>query len=620
MLAEQLVRLRPAPIVLVCLALAVPAAASAATRHDEAVSVLHQVKAVRDGHGVKSGFELTPLLRELAQRLPDLSPRDRRAARRMMLRPTIGQSQPGEDAYAVPEAPKSPFCGVHFCIHWVAINTTNQKDAPPSADSDHDGIPNYVETMAGVFEHVHQVENVDMAWREPVSDGTRGGGVDKTDVYIKQLGDQGIFGYSTPDPNQKGNSQFAYLVMDNDFSHAEFPRYTDPLEPMEVTAAHEYNHVLQFGYDWLQDTWMFESTAVWAEDKVYDSVNDYVGYLKRWTQLTQVPLTAFDATDPASAVNLKVYGDAVWNRWLEAHYGEAVVRGAWEMSLDTSPPSFAPGAYDASLRTHGTSFFDAFTRFAADTAEWRSTAGPFEEGASWPDVKRSSAKSLVPGAGVTGHLDHTGYALVRVTPTADARIRFVGNLSHGTPGAVALVGRQGSETAGAIDVKLKRLPNGGRGHVTLANPGGYSRVTAVLINAGVAQNGFRPELGDWDFSAVDDRSVSGLLTTDFRRPRVLRRTPTVEATDVSRKTKVRVRFSEQVTGVNTSSVRLLASDGHKVSARVTYDPATQRARLTPKERLNRHARYTVKLTARIVDRGQNTIAPAGRTWHFRTGG
>jgi hypothetical protein len=89
---------------------------------------------------------------------------------------------------------------------------------------------------------------------------------------------------------------------------------------------------------------------------------------------------------------------------------------------------------------------------------------------------------------------------------------------------------------------------------------------------------------------------------------------------VSRKTKVRVRFSEQVTGVNTSSVRLLASDGHKVSARVTFDPATQRARLTPKERLNRHARYTVKLTARIVDRGQNTIAPAGRTWHFRTGG
>jgi Bacterial Ig-like domain len=614
------VRLRLAPIALACLALALPAAARAGTRHDEAVSVLEKVEAVRDGRGAKSGFELTPLLRELAARLPDLTPGERRSARRMMLRPTIGQAQPGEDAYAVPEAPASPSCSAHFCIHWVAINTSTHKDAPPPADSDSDGIPNYVETMTGVFEHVHQVENTDMGWREPVGDGSRGGGSDKTDVYIKQLGDQGIFGYSTPDPNQKGNSQFAYLVMDNDFSHSEFPRYTDPLEPMEVTAAHEYNHVIQFGYDWLQDTWMFESTAVWAEDKVYDDVNDYVSYLKRWSQLTQIPLTEFDATDPASAVNIKVYGDAVWERWIEAHYGQDVVRAAWEKSLDTEPPSFAPGAFDAALRTHGTSFFDAFTRFAADTAEWRSTAGPFEEGPTWPDVKRSAAKALVPGAGVAGHLDHTGYALVNVTPTKDAKVRFVGNLPHGVPGAYALVGRQGSETAGSIDIKLKRVPNGGRGHVTLTNPAGYSRITAVLVNAGVTQDGFRPEIGDWDFRRVDDRSVTGLLTTDLHAPRVLSRTPGSSAKGVSRDAKVGIRFSEPVTGVNTSSVRLIEPGGHKIGARVSYDRHSRKARLTPKEELDPHTRYLVKLTARIVDRGQNTIAPGGRTWHFSTGG
>ena len=58
--------------------------------------------------------------------------------------------------------------------------------------------------------------------------------------------------------------------MDNDYDADEFPNYTDPLAPMQVTAAHEYNHVLQYGYDALQDTWMFESTATWAEDKVFD--------------------------------------------------------------------------------------------------------------------------------------------------------------------------------------------------------------------------------------------------------------------------------------------------------------------------------------------------------------
>ena len=385
---------RLVPLAVASLALALPAAAVAASRHDEAVSVLRQVEAVRDGHGVKSGFELTPLLRDLAARLPDLSQRDRRRARRMMLRPTIGQAQPGEDAYAVPEAPKSPSCSVHFCIHWVPVNTATHKDAPPSADSDSDGIPNYIETMTGVFEHTHQVENEDMGWREPVGDGTRGGGIDKTDVYVKQLGDQGIFGYSTPDPNQKGSSQFAYLVMDNDFAHSEFPRYTDPLDPMEVTAAHEYNHILQFGYDWLQDTWMFEATATWAEDKVYDGVNDYVSYLRSWSELTQVPLTTFDALDFSDPINLKVYGSAVWARWLDERFGQDVVRSAWEHSLDSTTPSFGPGAFNVALLDRGSSFFRAFTRFAADTAEWRSSGGRFEEGRMWPDIRRASKKTL----------------------------------------------------------------------------------------------------------------------------------------------------------------------------------------------------------------------------------
>jgi hypothetical protein len=53
---------------------------------------------------------------------------------------------------------------------------------------------------------------------------------------------------------------------------------------------------------------------------------------------------------------------------------------------------------------------------------------------------------------------------------------------------------------------------------------------------------------------------------------------------------------------------------------VIYDPTTHRVRLTPKERLRRHTRYEVRLTARIIDRGQNEVAVSARRWHFRTGG
>ena len=46
-----------------------------------------------------------------------------------------------------------------------------------------------------------------------------------------------------------------------------------------MTVAHEYNHILQFGYDTLQDIWLFEATATWVEQKVYPEINDYLIFM-----------------------------------------------------------------------------------------------------------------------------------------------------------------------------------------------------------------------------------------------------------------------------------------------------------------------------------------------------
>ncbi len=63
------------------------------------------------------------------------------------------------------------------------------------------------------------------------------------------------------------------MVLDNDYSAGRVPRSTEATPryevPVEVTAAHEYNHVLQYAYDVLQDHWMYESTATWSEEKVF---------------------------------------------------------------------------------------------------------------------------------------------------------------------------------------------------------------------------------------------------------------------------------------------------------------------------------------------------------------
>ncbi|MDQ3935202.1 MAG: Ig-like domain-containing protein [Actinomycetota bacterium] len=608
----------PLRLVLILVAVLVTAAPAAADERasssgrDEARATLRDAKELFDGEGVETGKELSPILKDLAVQMKALPEGDRREARALLARPTTGQAQAGEEDYA-PGTNEQRFCSAHFCVHWV--DTT--EDAPPLASGDGDSIPDYVQSMSQVFENVFAVENVGMGWREPTPDGTRGGDFNKVDVYIKQLGNQGIFGYATPDPGQSGNSQAAYLVMDNDYTSAEYPRYSSPLPPMQVTAAHEYNHVIQFGYDVLQDSWMFESTAVWMEDKVYDDINDYVAYLTPWSKLTQVPLTQFNPADLTDAQNVKVYGNAVWNRWIDERYGQDVIRTAWEKSLQTRPVSFAPDAYDAALLTQGTTFFDAFTRFVADTAEWRSAAGVFEEGPSWPDVERATRDSLLPDdGGIAGRLDHASYALINVIPTQHERFKLVASLPRDTRGAFALVGREGDEASGLPVVELRRLPRGGEAVVELENPGRFSRITAVLVNADTTQTGFSQFRLDWEF-AKDGQDVRAAISTDYTPPRVRKRSPASRA-KVSTKSGVTVTFSEAVRNISTKTLQLLAPNGQRISTRVSYDRAKRRARLVPKRRLSPRRRYSVKLAAAIVDEGGNPLAEADRSWKFST--
>ena len=613
---------RVALIVLCGMCIAAPAASAGARAElhsasaEQGEQALRRAEAILDGRAVKTGFELTPALKEVATRMGAMDPGDRARARRLLARPTAGSAQPGEREYDVPEH-DPPHCTAHFCVHWV----TSGADAPPMVFSEPGGIPDYVRTMATVFEHAYQVENGQLGWRAPKSDGSRGGDFGKVDVYVMDVGDEGIFGYATPDAGQTGRSQRAYLVMDDDYAQDEFPRYADYLAPMQVTAAHEYNHVLAFGYDVFQDTWFLESTAVWMEDVVYDDVNDYLAYVGPWAQLTQVPLTRFADSDQADPFNVKAYGDAVFSRWLDIRYGRDLIRGAWERSSTTNPASFAPAAYDGVLRGRGTSFFDAFTRFAADSAEWRSTGGGFgdRDGLLWPDVERATKQSLAPGgAGIQGTLDHTSYALVDVTPTADARIKLVASLPAGTAGAFALVGRRGSAVGGPIDVAMTRVREGGVASVALADPSRFSRITAVLVNGDASQDGWSRTAGDWAFER-DGQAVSARISNRFAPLEVLARRPGPGA-KVGRGTKIVLRFSAPLHRSSLKAIRLRDRAGRRISAKVSRSHGGTRVTLAPRGGLAASGRYTVELGAGLMDVDANGLAAGSRSWRFKTRG
>jgi hypothetical protein len=598
-------------LILACAALAVPSAAQAATPKT-GKQALVMAKQLRSGKGVETGRELTPVLKVLAEKLPQLKGAERRNAERMLARPTQGQGNPGEATYSVPEAP--PVCSAHYCVHYV----TSTADAPPGGLS-------YVNTMLGEFENVYNVENGQLGWAPPVPDGTAGGD-GRTDVYIKNIGPDGLYGYAAPDPGQSGAHWAAFLVMDNDYAEKAFTdRYQNNfLLPLQVTAAHEYNHVLHFGYDQNQDSWMFEATATWMEDKVYDEINDYRGYLGEWAQRSTQPLTQFNSPESGDS-NSKVYGDAVFNRWIDERYGADTIRRAWEVSVDTG--DFAPGAYEKALNEKGTSFDDVFNQFAADTAEWRSANTAFEEGQTFPDVARQLNGAALQPQNVTGKrsdfisgdLDHTAYALINVDPAGQNTLTVGGTLPPRVAGAIALVGRTGDETGGSSVVHVTRLPNGGAGKVTLDNATGFSRVTAAIVNSDVdipsGSGAFDRTRGDWNWLA--DGSGISLAVNDFTKPTVKKTTPKRNARRVSRTGNVSIVFSEAVAGATRFSVKLIGPNGRSVSSDVEI--SGRRLRINPGRRLAAGKRYTVRLSRAVTDGGGNALPASKRTFRFTTG-
>jgi len=299
--------------------------------------------------------DATLILRDLVLRIGNLSGADRQRALAILARPT--DSTPGDpDRYSTAEA--TPVCATHVCVHYVTTtaDAVNATDASDGNGGSANGIPDYVDDALRVFEsEVWGEEVTTRGFRAPKSDsnsandGTSAsdptGG--KFDVYLAEIGDDGLYGYCTTDdphwfPHYDGSythfDASAYCVVDNDFTG--FPR--TPLENLEVTAAHEFFHAVQFSYDWLEDQWILEATATWMEDEVYDDVNDNLQYLSSGPLgKPGIPLDR----SRISQSDFHVYGDWIFFRYLSEKYSPTLIRTIW-----TNADAAAGGRDDFSIQ------------------------------------------------------------------------------------------------------------------------------------------------------------------------------------------------------------------------------------------------------------------------------
>ncbi len=486
----------PRSLVAASLSLAIlgGAVGAAQAQQPKALEIMQSAKASLGMRGPQTGDPTLRLLR-LSRVLPKLEGNARRQAIGLLARPTDNPDPDGQ-GYRTNEAPKSPSCTDHFCVHWTKTGV----DKPSLTDGNSDGIPDYVELVKSSAEHSAQVENTDLGWRRPKSDGRKGGSRGKTDIYISALSG-GLFGYAAPDPDQESpnggiaRSLKAYLVVDHSYGPKRFPN-TNAVEALQVTLAHEYNHILQFSYDAWQDTWMLESTATWMERMVYPAIRDYLRYLPEWTRSSRVPM---------ASSGRKVYGSGVWNQWLAQAYGPRLIRRAWAGARKARPAGFSIDAYDRAIRAaDGAPFFRQFTDFAADTAEWR-TPGPFPEGNLFPDMQRQGTLSM--GRPYkTRILSHTTFRLLKITPSPGSRVAVTVKVPVGVAGGVAVVGRTGSTSGGSVVsdrayAAISHSKRQGRLRVSLPDPNSYSRLTAVVVNPDSKTIGFDSVRQTWRYRA-----------------------------------------------------------------------------------------------------------------------
>ncbi len=427
--------------------------------------------------------DATFVLRDLALRAGELSGEERRRAQALLARPSDGAADPlgqGYDAGAV----ERRLC-TSVCVHWVETTA----DAPPLADLDADRTPDWVETTLATLEKVRTTEVTRFRYRAPRSDlsSRTNGGDGSLDVYLADIGDAGYYGYcTTDDPHASPASGYAYsnvsayCVLDDDFDAAQFPE-GGGVQALRVTAAHEFFHAIQYAYDWLEDLWLMEGTAVWIEDEVYDGVNDSRSFLAGASALSR-PTVPVDF----GARGFE-YGAWIFWRYLSERVGQAIVLDVWRKA-DAAPggrDDYSVEAVKSALRRHHTTFRQAFAKFGVANRLRR-----YSEGSSYPAPPTSATYTLTPRFAQTGwrstFLYHMTNRYVSFRPgtgvsrtTAALRVRVgLPRLAAG-PSATLIVRR----ASGDVRVHRVRLDSGGDGAATVSfRRGAVNRVDLVLTN------------------------------------------------------------------------------------------------------------------------------------------
>lgn len=434
-----------------------------------------------------NGRDATLALRDLSLRMGSLPRAERNPAYAEFQRPW------GDGLYSMK-------CLSNICVHWIAPGDSG---GDPNYEANNRTTDDWALKTLDALVHVSDTY-AQAGYRKPRSDGDYGGTPGgETDVYLRDVGSEGKYGYCTVDVDDNGYYDFgwpagsrrgdlpAFCVLDNDYSKSQFRTGNSSLDDLKVTAAHEYFHAVQFGYDYLEDRWFMEATATWAEEQVYDDINDNVQYLQR-SQL-RYPGLSLDTFNGAGG--FLHYGDWLFFEYLTqripAPHGPmpALVLRMWQLADSVSGPDlYSIQAVARALAERRVDFNWIFAQYAAAN---RHPASAYAEGRvnHYPVGAPRRTVRLKPGkrtASGTYRVDHLASATIRFVPkrlkAKRSRLTLSVDMANKSAGsmAVALVFFKN----GRIATKMVRLGRAGNGKVRVPfSTRTVARVELVLVNA-----------------------------------------------------------------------------------------------------------------------------------------
>ena len=206
----------------------------------------------------------------------------------------------------------------HFVLHY----TRQGNNAVPAQDADRNNIPDFIDVAAQSWEEVWDREIEQLGYPAP-----KGTPEQKFHVYYRDFFYYGVCYVENVEliatsPVPLGTAS-GYIEVENDF-YGFPPNDVDAVGAvvrsgaLKVTQAHEFMHASQFNINVYQSGWLFESHATWAEDAVYDGINDWHWYINRFLSRPDLPL-----------FNRYVYGSAYFMNYLSETYGVDATRQVW---------------------------------------------------------------------------------------------------------------------------------------------------------------------------------------------------------------------------------------------------------------------------------------------------